>query len=205
MLSVLDPRFIHPGFRAAIPSLLHTCNQSRELALRSYRPFPAKNPRTYIDFARDGVYTKCSGCEGDGLHSQQHCLHNYLTYNILLHIERMAITRLVFEGPLEEFPWLKIASYFPNVKELYMIQGQTPSSRGCVTLPEMQKVNDEFDWQYVGTSLIEDCDTVILQNNQDAEHSGNQWGVLDFEPDLIEKVIISGVTPSPSGANCPSE
>jgi hypothetical protein len=70
VLSILDPRFIHPGFRATIPTLLHTCHQSRELALRSYRPFPAKIPRTYIDFARDGAYIKCPGCEGDGLHSQ---------------------------------------------------------------------------------------------------------------------------------------
>jgi hypothetical protein len=29
--------------------------------------------------------------------------------------------------------------------------------------------------------------------------------MLDFEPDLIERVNISGATPSPSGANCPSE
>ena len=90
---------------AGVPALLHTCRESRAIALNHYNlSFSSTStlPKVYFDFKYDWLYTRCSGCIG------MDCTHK-----LTLTDDHKKLKGLVFEGPMTYDPFPKILDGVP--------------------------------------------------------------------------------------------
>ncbi|APA06060.1 hypothetical protein sscle_01g008300 [Sclerotinia sclerotiorum 1980 UF-70] len=148
---------------APIPAMLHTCQESRKMALIWYDLSFARDPemcfldqhtlntimenaltneepreaRIYFDWERDGLYSQCARCTGH----RMSCRHAPLSFDFL------RIKRLAFEGPLSVNPFYKIALCFPAVESIILIRGRSSIRRKAVLPLEFIYVDKRFEWE----------------------------------------------------------
>jgi hypothetical protein len=106
---------------APVPAILHANRESRALALRYYRLAFAPEggiAKTYFDFSRDYLYTRCSGCFGSN------CKHKQVLTDDHANVKYCA-----WEGPMSFNPFRKIFKYFPNLRGLVLLRGVSTISR----------------------------------------------------------------------------
>ncbi|KAJ8070942.1 hypothetical protein OCU04_001300 [Sclerotinia nivalis] len=156
---------------APIPAMLHTCQESRKVALTWYDLSFARDPemgfwdqqtlgtimenaltneepreaRIYFDWERDGLYSQCARCTGH----RMSCRHAPLSFDFL------RIKRLAFEGPLSINPFYKIALCFPAVESIMLIRGRSSIRRKAVLPFEFIPVDEKFEWE--GDDLLATC------------------------------------------------
>lgn len=124
--------------RAPVPALLHTCQESRAIALQHYTisfATPATSPKVYFDFRNDWVYTRCAGCLGTG------CSHK-----LTLTADHLKVRHLIFEGPMSFNPFPKIVRFYPRLESLILVGGRSAVPRGEINEAEIIPVDWQFDW-----------------------------------------------------------
>jgi hypothetical protein len=124
--------------RAPVPPLLHTCQESRAIALQHYSvsfATPATSPKVYFDFKNDWVYTRCTGCLGTS------CNHK-----LTLTADHLNVRHLVFEGPMSFNPFPKIVRFYPRLESLILVGGRSVVPRGEIDEAEIFPVDWQFDW-----------------------------------------------------------
>ncbi|TGO25482.1 hypothetical protein BPAE_0079g00290 [Botrytis paeoniae] len=162
---------------AQIPALLHTCQESRKLALKWYDLTFARDPemgfwdqktlnelmdnaltkgqraqpRIYFDWERDGIYSQCARCNGQ----RMSCRHAPLSFDWL------RVNRLVYEGPLSINPFYKLTLCYPAVESIMLIRGRSAVRRTAVSPSEFIPVIEKFEWE--GDDLLATC-LETLQN-----------------------------------------
>jgi hypothetical protein len=106
---------------APVPAILQANREARALALRHYRLAFAPEggvAKTYFDFSRDYLYTRCSGCFGSN------CKHKQVLTDDHANVKYCA-----WEGPMSFNPFRKIFKYFPNLRGLVLLRGASTISR----------------------------------------------------------------------------
>ncbi|TGO84299.1 hypothetical protein BPOR_0523g00080 [Botrytis porri] len=162
---------------APIPALLHTCQKSRQEALKWYNLSFARDlemgfwdqqtlnelmdkaltegqraqPRIYFDWERDGIYSQCARCNGH----RMSCRHAPLSFDWL------RVKRLAYEGPLSINPFYKLTLCYPAVERIILIRGRSVIRRTAVSPSEFILVNEKFEWE--GDDLLATC-LETLQN-----------------------------------------
>ncbi|KAI9647658.1 hypothetical protein NHQ30_004043 [Ciborinia camelliae] len=155
--------------RAPIPAMLHTCQESRKVALKWYDLSFARDPSMgfwdratlkrlteealtrpskptiYFDWERDGVYSQCTRCNGN----KMSCRHSPLSFDFL------RVKRVAFEGPLSVKPFYKISLCFRAVESIILIRGRSAIRRRAVSPSEFIPVDKKFEWE--GEDLLETC------------------------------------------------
>lgn len=124
--------------RAPITALLHTCRESRAIAKEGYDlsfSTDSTSPKVYFDFKHDWVYTRCSGCLGNG------CGHKLTLTN-----DHKKLKHLIFEGPMSFNPFPKILRFYPGIENLILIGGKSAVQRDQINKEDITFVNETFDW-----------------------------------------------------------
>ncbi|TGO14275.1 hypothetical protein BTUL_0055g00240 [Botrytis tulipae] len=156
---------------APIPSLLHTCQESRKEAMKWYDLSFARDPemgfwdqrtlnelmdnaitegqraqpRIYFDWEHDGIYSQCARCNGH----RMSCRHAPLSFDWL------RVKRLAYEGPLSINPFYKLTLCYPAVESIILIHGRSAVRRTAVSPSEFIPVNEKFEWE--GDDLLATC------------------------------------------------
>ncbi|KAF7940548.1 uncharacterized protein EAE98_000675 [Botrytis deweyae] len=162
---------------APIPALLHTCQESRKVALKWYDLSFARDPEMgfwdqktlnelmdsaltegqraqpciYFDWQRDGIYSQCARCNGH----RMSCRHAPLSFDWL------RVKRLAYEGPLSINPFYKLTLCYPAVESIMLIRGRSAVRRTVVSPSEFIPINEKFEWE--GDDLLATC-LETLQN-----------------------------------------
>ncbi|TGO37984.1 hypothetical protein BHYA_0084g00150 [Botrytis hyacinthi] len=168
---------------APIPSLLHTCQESRKEALKWYDLSFARDPemgfwdqrtlkelmnnaitegqraqpRIYFDWERDGIYSQCARCNGH----RMSCRHAPLSFDWL------RVKRLAYEGPLSINPFYKLTLCYPAVESIILIRGRSAVRRTAVLPSELIAVNEKFEWE--GDDLLATCLETIQNTNLECD------------------------------------
>ncbi|KAF5875848.1 uncharacterized protein Bfra_002244 [Botrytis fragariae] len=162
---------------APIPALLHTCQESRKVALKWYDLSFARDPemgfwdqktlnelmnnaltkgqraqaRIYFDWERDGIYSQCARCNAH----RMSCRHAPLSFDWL------RVKRLAYGGPLSINPFYKLTLCYPAVESIMLIHGRSAVRRTAVSPSEFIPVIEKFEWE--GDDLLATC-LETLQN-----------------------------------------
>lgn len=168
---------------APIPSLLHTCQESRKEALKWYDLSFARDPemgfwdqktlnelmdnaitegqraqpRIYFDWERDGIYSQCARCNGH----RMSCRHAPLSFDWL------RVKRLAYEGPLSINPFYKLTLCYPAVDSIILIRGRSAVRRTAVSPSEFMPVNEKFEWE--GDDLLATCLETIQNTDPECD------------------------------------
>lgn len=127
---------------AAVPALLHTCRESRAIALNHYNlsfSSPPTSPKVYFDFKYDWLYTRCTGCIG------MDCTHK-----LTLTDDHKKLRGLVFEGPMTYNPFPKILRFYPAIERVILIGGKSTAKRGEIYKSKVFFMTEVFDWDPTG-------------------------------------------------------
>ncbi|KAK6608828.1 hypothetical protein H4I95_04208 [Botrytis cinerea] len=168
---------------APIPALLHTCQESRNSALRWYDLSFARNPemgfwdqktlneimdnaltegqrakpRIYFDWERDGIYSQCARCNGH----RMSCRHAPLSFDWL------RVKRLAYEGPLSINPFYKLTLCYPAVESIMLIRGRSAVRRTAISPSEFIPVDERFEWE--GDDLLATCFETIQNTDPECD------------------------------------
>jgi len=134
--------------KTPIPSMLHACVESRNVALGWYQlalqPVLAE-PRIYFDFSADYIYAGCDGC------------FSHLAHDCTMSInfqDRKKISKILCRWPWENDPFFVLYMYFRGVKEILLFDapaaGLVPSD---MQLHNLKEGTSLFSWQEEGKKL----------------------------------------------------
>lgn len=124
--------------RARVPTLLHTCRESRAVALKHYTlafGHNASPPKVYFDFRYDWIYTRCPGCLG------ANCSHKSMLTG-----DHSRLRHLVYEGPISFNPFTKILRFFPDIRGVILIRGKSKGYRDEIDSEEFVHLEEGFEW-----------------------------------------------------------
>ncbi|CCD48343.1 hypothetical protein BofuT4_P107270.1 [Botrytis cinerea T4] len=168
---------------APIPALLHTCQESRNSALRWYDLSFARDPemgfwdqktlneimdnaltegqrakpRIYFDWERDGIYSQCARCNGH----RMSCRHAPLSFDWL------RVKQLAYEGPLSINPFYKLTLCYPAVESIMLIRGRSAVRRTAISPSEFIPVDERFEWE--GDDLLATCFETIQNTDPECD------------------------------------
>ncbi|PMD29573.1 hypothetical protein L207DRAFT_642331 [Hyaloscypha variabilis F] len=135
---------------AKVPSLLHTCQESRrvakswyELSLGYKSNFGKKHAaHVYFDYSRDFLYSPLPDLEDERSYARSIAYPRDVYY-----LERTRVKKVVQEIPRiwEQFDLLSI--YFPSAVEALLVDTEDGMFHGAADQPEFIVTGDAFPWQ----------------------------------------------------------
>ncbi|CAL3973377.1 hypothetical protein PZA11_005630 [Diplocarpon coronariae] len=173
--TVLSKKHDNVRSAATIPNLLHTCHESRVVALKWYRlSFGPRSysvahlrrqvsQRVYFDWSRDYLYVQCHQCRGS--HSCDlitgDCGINQITHN-----ERSLLERVIYEFSGESSDvMIRSLIWFKGVQDLKIVHWEKGLLfRQGAWLSELVEDEKIFPWQD-GKSLMDYVQTSQFSNN----------------------------------------
>ncbi|KAE9364824.1 hypothetical protein N431DRAFT_389159 [Stipitochalara longipes BDJ] len=140
-----DPRIVRPCYsKAPIPAMLHTCTESRQVALGwyklSFRPMLG-TPRVFFDFRADYLHVGCESCKARFCDNCEYLINRP---------DGDAVQRILCGWQTEGCsPFFAIYLHLRGVKEILIFDPSTDVLMGAsfVQLSNLQETTKKFKWQ----------------------------------------------------------
>lgn len=109
---------------------------------------------------------------------------------------------MLLQGPLTQAPWPKVGILFPNLADLYLVEGDNAAPRTIVLEASFVVSSTQFCWQQ-RANLVDDFDDEMVDYDQGLIARGGQ-GIALVVTQRVARVDIPGHVATAVDKWCPS-